>query len=398
MNNSLFFIFQEKEEAEKDKSEEEVVVVTRQFISQEVGMSDDEEGEVEGAREMEEEMLEKSEEEHDDEEADVEVNEVREEEAEHEEETMEMVPDSQEEEVQRVSPVQEADGVMEGDHDGDDDVQNTNQTKDEDVTEMGAQVLTLVQEGHKNSNLNSGDEKGGGEVLEQKSEEVEEDDEPSQSGETKSHLGMTPNDSCSNSRSPKSSPITDPGLVLPSPSSRTTTLQIDVVSPSSENPLFFSHLFPADTSAGVSESPGGQFPAEEESAKAVKDEELEESKQEPCGSPTAPVPSPADLSKVRFTIAPAWQRSQSSAGPASLSTSVSGPITLSTPVSGPVSPFSFVSGHSDSEEKEVETKAEPVSSVDLGKIWDAGSPAVKPVQTSAAVRMSGEDTKRLMMS
>ncbi|XP_013882040.1 uncharacterized protein KIAA1211 [Austrofundulus limnaeus] len=336
------------EKEEEDKSEEEVVIVTRQSLSQEVGMSEEEEEEeeAEGDREVEEEML-KSEEEHDDdEEAEVEVNEVREEEAEDEEEMMEMIPDSQEEEVHRVSPVQETDeGVMGGDHDDDDDdddddVQNTNQTKEEDVTEMGAQVLTQVQEGHENSSLNSkdeeeGDEEEDGEVLAQKSEEEE---EPSQSGETMSHLDKIPNDSSSESRSPKSCPITDPDLVLLSPSSRTTTLQIDLVSPSSETPPSLSHPPPADPSAGVSESPGGQSPAEEESTEAMKDEELEEPKQEPGGSPPAPVPRPADQSKVRFTIAPAWQRSQCSAGPVSSSTPVSGPVSPSTPVSGPVSP------------------------------------------------------------
>lgn len=386
---------QQEEEAEEIASEEEVDRVTRPSLNQEVVMEEEvEEDKDERAVEMEE-MLETSEEEPDDGEADTGMSKWREEEVEDEEETMEIIPDPQDEKVQRASPVQE-----EGEGMGEDEaLQNTNQTNDGVVTEIQDQVLEEEQEEQEDSNQNledkrEGDEEESGELLEQeeeeeeeKEEEEEETKEPTQddqtgeeqeSDETMSHLDIKQlkHDPAEESTPPPLSlpepqSNTDSDEVLLSASCESTNLQISLVSPSSEDLPSLSQLPPAvaDYGKNVPETPpGGESSAEEEQAEAAKDEEQKESQQEPNASVT----HPADLSKVRFTITPARQRPQSSTGL----------ITLSSPVSGP-----------GGVEAEQETKVEPASLAErVTEGRNPVSPVVKPAQTSAAARRAGEDT------
>ncbi|XP_024863178.1 histone-lysine N-methyltransferase SETD1B isoform X4 [Kryptolebias marmoratus] len=386
---------EEEEEEEEVKSEKRDDVVIRRSLSQEAGVEEEEEEEeeeeMEKEAETEEEMFEESEEEHDGGGEEVGVNKGREEE---EEEAMEVLPDSQGEEVRRASPVQEADeGAMGGDDD--DDVQTTSQVSDE-ITEMGEQVLTGGQEGQENSNQNSedereGDEEEGGKLLAQEEVEEEEEEEAAgprdhtgeeqeqESDETVLSSDMKPTENDLESKPlPPSPPVSDsnadPDQEPLSPSGKTTAFHINLVSPSSEKPSPVFHLPPvaADPSEGLAESPppAGASSAEEEQADAARDEEREEREEpepepEPGVSPPASVTTPTDPGKVRFTIAPAWQRSQSSAGPVSPSSLVPGP---------------------GGDGKEQEAKAEPAA--DPGKARGAGSPTVKPAQTPAAVRTS----------
>lgn len=396
LNELSFHVFQDEEnqqeeEAEEIASEEQVDGVTRPSLSQEVVMEEGvEEDKEERAVEMEE-MLETSEEEPDDGEADTGMSKGREEED--EEETMEIIPDPQDEKVQRASPVQEeGEGMGEDEH-----FQNTIQTNDGVVTEIQDQVLEEVQEEQENSNQNledkrEGDEEESGELMEQEEEEEkdeeeeekEEEKEPTQDDQAGEEQES---DEMSQLRHDPAAESTPPPLSLPEPQSNTdsnevllsascksTNLHINLRSPSSEELPSLSHLPPAaaDHSQNVPEtaSPGG-----ESSAEATKDEEQKESQQEHNDSSPASVTHPADRSKVRFTIAPARQRPQSSAGL----------ITLSSPVSGP-----------GGLEAEQETKAEAVSLservTEPGNGRNPVSPVVKPAQTSAAARRAGEDT------
>lgn len=336
-------------------------MVTRPSLNQEVGVEEDKE---EGAVEMEK-VLETN----DDGEADVEMNEGREEEEE-DEETMETIPDHQDEEAQRASAAQQAGGGG-GEDEG---VHNTNQTNDGIVTGIRGQGLEEEQEKSVQSlgDEREGDEEESGDLLDQKSEEEEEpcqDDrtgEEQESDETTSQLDINQIHSGSAVEStapplsrPESQSNADSGDVLLSPPCEDTTLLLPT------SPL--SHLPPAvaDFRQNVPESPspGGESSAEEEQAETAEHEGQEESRQELDGSPPASVPHPTDLSKVRFTIAPARQRSQSSTGLG----------TPSSPVPGP-----------GGVETERETKAEAEGPSERGTERDPGSPAV--------ARTPGEDT------
>ncbi|XP_037531051.1 histone acetyltransferase KAT6B [Nematolebias whitei] len=380
---------QQEEEAEEIASEEQVDGVTRPSLSQEVGMEEGvEEDKEERAVEMEEEMLETSEEEPDNGKADTGMSKGREEEVEDEEETMEIIPDPQDEKIQRASPVQEeSEGMGE-----DEDVPNTNQTNGV-VTEIRDQVLEEVQEEQENSNQNledkrEGDKEESGEFMEQEEEEKEkeeEEKEPTQddqtgveqeSDETMSQLEIKQMKHYPAAEStppplslPESQSNTDSDEVLLSPSCKSTNLHINLVSPSLEDLPSLSHLPPAvaDYGQNVPEppSPGGESSAEEEQAEAAKDEEQNESKQEPNDSSPASVTHPTELGKVHFTIAPARQRPKSSTGL----------ITLSSPVSGP-----------GGVEAEQETKTEPASLVERVIEPGKGRNPLSPMVTSAAAR------------
>lgn len=360
------FTFQDEEEAEEQavevKTEEESNVLSSQSISQ-AGDSVEEDEESDGEEEaielekkpdVEEVGWEKREE---DEEVEVtertgveQAEEAVEGEDDGAEEMPEMFPDAQGEEVQ--APVQEADEgvVLE-----DDTVHPVKHTSDDQIpTEMADQVLTTEQE---HFNQNSGDETEEGEeiveegvdlnIVEQKSDQ-EEDVEASQrdadqseqelkqeSAEAALHsdtkqVEKDPNEATEQDVSFKPPPLSLPPHENQSEASEastpsktsTTTIHINLVSPSSEKATSLFHLPPAaaDLSQSATEAPSDDIETtsveeeadtvgEEEEKQPIQDEEATppESVEEKLNQP----PGSADQSKVRFTIAPAWQRSQS---------------------------------------------------------------------------------------
>ncbi|KAK2849507.1 hypothetical protein Q5P01_009341 [Channa striata] len=188
------------------------------------------------------------------------------------------------------------------------------------------------------------------------------------------------------------------GNITPSKMS-TTTLHINLVSPSSEKvPPFFQQSAqpeetesPSYTAAAEQQSPE---PAEkEEEEEVVDDAEEVEHLREECQTPEsaeetvkAP-PGSSDQSKARFTIIPAWQRSQSLTPPSSPPACVSSSPSTAT---GP--PGEEVEAAS-TEDPAVQT--EPVSSTKVelvlspGKARNAGSiaatsPGCAKLQASAA--------------
>ncbi|XP_011478780.2 probable serine/threonine-protein kinase kinX isoform X2 [Oryzias latipes] len=144
-----------------------------------------------------------------------------------------------------------------------------------------------------------------------------------------------------------------------SPSSKTSILSINLASPSSEKSFQFS---PVAVSPGPSVT---EFPTaedEEEADTATKEVAKEE------GSPPA-TPSPEET-KVRFTIAPAWQRCQSLTSPSSSPVCVSSPKDEEVPV------------------KDHTSEAEPASESVLGpgRVKAAGNPTSKSQTSPSPVK------------
>uniref|UniRef100_A0A8C7YJD6 DUF4592 domain-containing protein n=1 Tax=Oryzias sinensis TaxID=183150 RepID=A0A8C7YJD6_9TELE len=143
-----------------------------------------------------------------------------------------------------------------------------------------------------------------------------------------------------------------------SPSSKTSILSINLASPSSEKSFQFS---PVVVSPGPSVT---EFPTaedEEEADTATKEVAKE-------GSPTA-TPSPEET-KVRFTIAPAWQRCQSLTSPSSSTVCVSSPREEEVPV------------------KDHTSEAEPAGESVLGpgRVKAAGNPTSKSQTSPSPVK------------
>uniref|UniRef100_A0A3P9LED8 DUF4592 domain-containing protein n=1 Tax=Oryzias latipes TaxID=8090 RepID=A0A3P9LED8_ORYLA len=144
-----------------------------------------------------------------------------------------------------------------------------------------------------------------------------------------------------------------------SPSSKTSILSINLASPSSEKSFQFS---PVVVSPGPSVT---EFPTaedEEEADTATKEVAKEE------GSPPA-TPSPEET-KVRFTIAPAWQRCQSLTSPSSSPVCVSSPRDEEVPV------------------KDHTSEAEPAGESVLGpgRVKAAGNPTSKSQTSPSPVK------------
>ncbi|GLD61874.1 FK506-binding protein 5-like protein [Lates japonicus] len=179
------------------------------------------------------------------------------------------------------------------------------------------------------------------------------------------------------------------GTISPS---KTSTIHINLVSPSSEKVTSFFQQSPtaAEKKENVTESPSHAEAATEQHAASTDEqqadsvEEVEEEKQPALEEQTAPPASvqeavnqpssSSDQSKVRFTIAPAWQRSQSLTPPSSPLASVS---SLSSAITGP-----------GGEEVEATIKKDPAV-----KAEPASSPKVELVLSPGRARSAGSTAK-----
>ncbi|KAM4733305.1 uncharacterized protein FYW61_008794 isoform 2-T2 [Anableps anableps] len=273
----------------------------------------------------------------------VEVDEVRGEEAEEEakgdeEEMTELVHGTEDEEVPSASSIHEA-------GEGDDGA-----THDGTTPGVDDQILPRMSEGQEILNETSG--------AEEEVEEVELQDHKSEDEEAEQEAERSPSDGNQSGEDMegekhKTSPLIDvklveaeeeggafsrpPPLFLPdsrsvshsdespiSSPSKTTTLHINLVSPTSEKPTSPFELRPAAVteSLPLAEDPpeSNVTSATEERIEAVKDPEEEEKQSAREQNDSAPASAQevltptTDQSKVRFTIAPAWQRLQSPPG------------------------------------------------------------------------------------
>ncbi|XP_072252318.1 uncharacterized protein [Leuresthes tenuis] len=412
----------DEQEAEEIKPEEDNMLA-RPTISQERDEGEEEESEGEEMEqekkpEMEEQRWEKREiaDENNDE-----VNEEEAGDAKQEEESGNagvIIPVSQDEEVQSNS-LQEAeeDQVV-----GDASVCNTD---DKIPTEVGDQVLSRGEEGQEEFNQNSGDEREDGEeegkeadLMEENSEEenAEEEmeanqpeaDHPERNLEQESYETLAHLDTKDMQKDPsevaeqvtvsfKPSPLSLPEShdysqshesAVSSPS-KTFALQINLTSPTSEKAL--SLFQPSSTAVEPSESvaeslsPGVESTepdvVDEEHAGSVEDVEENPSDQEQEDSPPAAVEEaltpPPDKSKARFTIAPAWQRSQSLTPSSSPPADVTSSATFAKPGGD---------GVEAATEKEQVIKAEPQN---LAKVDVVLSPdSVRAAESSTAKAQS----------
>ncbi|MEQ2206301.1 hypothetical protein XENOCAPTIV_027375, partial [Xenoophorus captivus] len=330
----------QEEEAEDVQSEEE----NNMFSSQTVSQQEPEEEQANGEEDKEAAEAKKGPEivgeewENKVEENSVQVDELGEEEEEGkgDKEEMTEIHDSEDEEFQSVSPIQ---GTDEGD-DG--------ATHDDTTTDVDEQIHSRMNEVPEILNDNSGavEEVDEVELKDHKSEDEETEEEvercPSdanQSGEdlvrekdeTSPPVDVKPveseeeggafsrlpplllSESHSNSHSDES-PISSP--------SKTTTLHINLASPTSGKNTSPFELRPAaaNPSDSVTESlsPADETTeSTEEQPEALKDQEEKEKQSELEQNSSAPafaqegLAQPTDQSKVRFTIATAWQRLQS---------------------------------------------------------------------------------------
>ncbi len=401
---------------------------------------DDEQVEVKEAKERVEEAEEAIEEERDD-----------------AEEMTEMFPDAADEEVKIATPLQEADegvDVVVG------DVavyapQHTND--DETPTELGDQVFAVVHESQadckeredgeervkRGVDIDRTEQKSGqeeeGEANQPDADQTEKDveqegveiphldtkqDEKDQTEATEqAHVSPKP----SSLSLPESHYETQPpesgaesGTSTPSKTS-TTTLHINLLSPSSEKATSFFQQSPtaaypkeSDTAAATEQNTASTEEEAADSMETVVEEKQPALEEEatPAASAEETVnqpPSGSDQSKVRFTIAPAWQRSLSvEDAKESLTPPSSPPACVSSSLSAATGPGG-VEVEATSE-KDPEVKAEPASSpkVELvlspGRVRNAGTTAkpqttpppshVKP-QTSAAASTEGKNLKHV---
>ncbi|XP_060935020.1 FK506-binding protein 5 isoform X2 [Limanda limanda] len=340
-----------------------------------------------------------------------EAEEAIEEESEEAEEMMEEFPDAADEEVGITMSLQERDeGVSAVVRD--DTTENT--SDNETLTELGDQVVDKVQEGEENSEIvveveeiELSEEKSDREDdVETKHPDVDETEEENteelssvdtkQEDQTEATATVPAHpSSLSLEDLPYHTQSEERGPVSPS---KTSMIHINLISPSSEKAPSFFQQSPtaADINDDITEPPSHLAAATEKEEQADTVEEVEEEKQStleekvegeaiPAASveETANQPSSvSDQSKVRFTITPAWQRSQSLTPPSS-------PPAVSS------SSTSAVPGHGGEEvetavKKDPDVKAEPASSpkVDLvlspGRVRNAGSTAVKPQSNTPA--------------
>ncbi|XP_008300791.1 probable serine/threonine-protein kinase kinX isoform X2 [Stegastes partitus] len=417
-----------KSKEEEEEEEDDDDMHTRQPISQagkqeEEGKSEEEEIEPEKEPEVEEKR-------EDDDYEEVEMNEgngveeaeeAMEEENEEAEEMPEMLSDAQNEEVRSATPVQEEDEgvVLE-----DDATKPIIGEEDGDPTEPCDQELALEQEEQENVNQDSEDEREDGEeraeedvqvrLMDQKSEQEEdveakqldvdqtEEDREQKGGEIISHLETK---EVEKHPAEEQAPVSSkpPSLFLPeshdeshpqdsgaiSPS-KTSTIHINLVSPSSEKSSFqlpptaahpsesVAHDSTEANTASVHEEPSDSV--EEPDKRTIQEPEAASpaSVEETVNQP----PSSLDQSKVRFTIAPAWQRSKSLTPPPSPPASVSSSFALPGPQSEEVEPAAKEEPVVKPEPAN-EPKAEMVLSP--GRVRNTGSVAAKPQNNATPV-------------
>uniref|UniRef100_A0A3Q2R113 Proteoglycan 4-like n=1 Tax=Fundulus heteroclitus TaxID=8078 RepID=A0A3Q2R113_FUNHE len=317
----------QEEEAEEVESEEENDAVSSKAVGQEETEEEKSNGEeeepAEGRKEPEivEEVWDNGEEEEEGVEAEEEVKGD-------EEEMTELIHDLIDEEVQSGSPIQ---GPGEGGtHDA------TAATDTDDLT------LSRTNEGREDVSENSG--------AEEEVEEVELKDHESEE-EAEQEVGRSPSDAHEGGDDPgqekdEPSPLVDvkpaeaeePGDAFPklppllisesrseasplSSPSKTSTVHINLVSPTSDKPASPFQLGPAAASPSdavteslgpAEEPPESNGPSEErpEAAKGSEGKEERSVQEQGASGPASVQEAPTDQSKVRFTIAPAWQRLQ----------------------------------------------------------------------------------------
>lgn len=422
------------------------------------GESEGEEEEVielETEPEMEEEVREKWEE--------VEVKEAKErveedeaeaaveEEREDAEEMMEVPPGAADEEVKVTMALQEADEGVDVVV-RDDTVYTPQHTNDDEIlTELDDQVLAVVHESQVASSQSFGEEREDVEIdhMEDKSDKEEEgaanqpdadqtEQDVEQEGVEISHLDMKQVEEDQTDVPSKPPPLSlpesheetqlqDSGAITPS-KTRTTTLHINLLSPSSEKGTSFFQQSPTAAYPKESETPSHCLApieqniasTEEEAADTV--EPVEEEKQSALEDETTPPVSVeetvnqlsihSDQSQVRFTIAPAWQRSLSvEEAKESLTPPSSPPACISSSSSAVTGPGGVEVEATT--KKDPEVKAEPVSSgkeeqvLSPGRVRNAGTTIAKPQsnatllpspikpQTSAAASTEGKGVEHV---
>ncbi|KAI3352004.1 hypothetical protein L3Q82_020826 [Scortum barcoo] len=430
----------EEDEAEEVKPEERNDTLTGNAVNQaeeERRGGEEEEEESEGGEEaielekepeVEEEGREKREE--DDEQVEgkervEEAEEAIEEERDDAEEMTEVFPDAEGEGVQIAAPLQGADegaDVVVGD-DALYGPQHTN--NDETSTEMGDQEFAADckerEDGEErlegsvevDSTEQKSDQEEDGEANQPAADQTEQDVE--QEGVEAPHLdaeqvGNDQTEATEQARvsfkpSSLSLPVSqyetqpqDSGAITPSKTS-TTTLHINLISPSSEKVTSFFQQSPPTAYPKESETPShavaateqNKTPAEEDAAESMETVEGEKSAPEEDATPAASVEETANQpsggsnqSKVRFTIATAWQRSLSVEDAKESLTSPSSP-----PTCVPSSPSAVTGpgGVEASTKKDPEVKAEPEGSAKFelvlspGRVKNAGTAAAKPQTT-----------------
>ncbi|KAM6952267.1 uncharacterized protein PEZ65_010957 isoform 2-T2 [Lycodopsis pacificus] len=402
----------ETEEAEEVTPEEQDDVQTRNAVNQaeEERREEEEEEESEGEEEaielekepeVEEEGREKREEVEEAEERLEEAEEAIEEEREAAEEMMETFHEAADEEVAML-PQEEDEGVdvVVGD--------DTVSVNDEE-TELGDEAAHQIRAA---SDRSFGEEREDGEEkveeglelsgAEQKSEQEEDESERDlqQEGAVASteqaNVSAKP-PSLSLSGSHDETWSQESGAISPSKTG-TTTIHINLLSPSSDKATPFFQQSPTATHPNESGTPGHAAAATEDEEPVDDVEAVEEEDQSALEGEAAPPasageevnrpPSGSDQSKARFTIAPAWQRSLS-AGEAGES--------LTPPSSPPAvtGPGGVEAETANSKDPEVE--AEPASSAKAelvlspGRVRSAGAAAAPPPSSVQPPTMAGTE-------
>ncbi|XP_067374167.1 capping protein-inhibiting regulator of actin dynamics isoform X3 [Channa argus] len=408
-NNLLRIIdIQAEEEVEEEyqsEGEEEAIELDKEPGVEEEGQEKTEEGDQEVEVKEETDKVEEAEE-------------AIEEESDDAEEMTERFSDTADEEAQISLPLQEADEGVDVVV-GDDTVCTTNLTDDaESPAELSDEEFTIVQECQANSDLNSGEE-AEEEVVEiehmqQREEDVEtnlqvsvqtERDLKQESVEmSRLDLKQVENDQTEAAEQAmvSSRPVSlllpeshfetqsqESGNITPSKMS-TTTIHINLVSPSSDKVQPFFQQSPTAAQPKESESPSHTAAAEQtpeftedpvDSVEEVKDFGEEDTTPDSVEETVEPPPCSPDQSKVRFTISPAWQRTKSLTPPSSPPACVSSsPSTTTEPRSEEVEAAS-------KEDPVVQTDPVSLTKVELtlspGRERNAGSTAAKP-QSNAA--------------
>ena len=452
--------------AEEVKPEEQNDLLTENTVNQageggrgEEEDEEEEEGESEGEEEAielekepeaEEEGQEKMEEEVEVEEAKERVEEAEEaieDEREEAEEMMEVLPGAAGEGVRMVlSETDEGVDVV----GGEDSVHTTQRTHDDKIPEqLGDRVSAVAHQGQEASSQSFGEEgvEEGVEIghMEQKSDQEEEgeasqpdadqteQDVEQEGGEgTHSDTKQVEKDPTeATERASKPPPLSlsesqcdtqprESGAITPSKTS-TTTLHINLLSPSQDKAKSFFQQSPTSAHPKDNETPSHDVAAtEEESAESAErvEEEKEPSLEEEASPPafserTDQQPySGSDQSKVRFTIAPAWQRSISVEDVKESSTPPSSPPAFDA-ASLPAVTGPGAAKVEATAKREPEVKAEPASpaKVELvlspGRVRNTGTASAKqqssatspppPVKTptSAAAGSEGKDAERV---
>uniref|UniRef100_A0A3P8QSU0 DUF4592 domain-containing protein n=1 Tax=Astatotilapia calliptera TaxID=8154 RepID=A0A3P8QSU0_ASTCA len=337
------------------------------------------------------------------------------------EEMPEMLPDTPGEEVQVVAQEVDEGVALEG------DAVCAVKLKDDDQipAEMSDQGLTTEQK-EQDFNQNSGDETeegedtveegadlsvgldqsekgvGGSQSDADQSEQELESEEATPQSDTK-QMEECPSEAAEqDDGSPEPPPLSlqSPKSEARSPTKTSTAIvHINLVSPSSEKATSLFQLPPAaaDSSDSASEAASHDTEstsADKEEADGVEEEEEEETHQDaaspaPAEEKTSQPPCSPDHTKVRFTIAPAWQRSQSLNPPPSPPASVSSPFAVAP--SSCEEPETVTEDSVTKAELATSPKVELVlspSRVKTAKPQSSVTPAPPKISTSASIEES----------